>query len=676
MIHHGEIPVPFGGSQPATTDSGGLIGYLLVPVDLRRRTKKPAAAAIVVEKVGGKRKVPMRVKTLASILIFGVAGVGFAGDAIPAKTLRELKLGTIFLRVKAGTTWGSGSGFLIHSDGKSGYIVTNWHVVHLPLSLGPAKKTSPASLASTIEAVFFSGTKEEVAYQAELVAGLPDEDLAILRVKEVRNLPAPLKLSAAAVLAETMPIFCLGFPFGKLLGVDNENPALTISKGSVSSLRNNKDGELVGIQIDGAMNPGNSGGPVVDKDGQIIGVAVAAIKGAQIGMAIPAAEVRKLINGRAVRANVHLAKADGKGAEIVIEVTLADPFNRLRAVAAHHVYADDAKEKPVLGQSKPLVGAASTALAVKNQKAIGSIRVPADKAVSYWFQIAYTGQDGVDQRLELVSLAVDPGRGLLLLQAKLDHLKGKALTVRFTAADESQRRKVVERVKSLVGNPLKSGLAGTIAGQTTVEVFPVNNPQGFVDRLAEIGRVTGVQGANIFLTVADAGTVVAKIPDLKKEPKHAGKPPVIIKDAPLWTLDLVKMKFPDKTAAGKIHGMDFSVEAVKLDAAGVLTLRQGKDFFPDASIQIFLGLKRGDAIEGKTFHIEPDSKPGKGTPSVHVKHKGPNDKLPRGQAFGSRYAMKLEFGTAKDGMIPSNIYICLPDDGQSMVAGRFYLKLE
>jgi hypothetical protein len=39
------------------------------------------------------------------------------------------------------------------------------------------------------------------------------------------------------------------------------------------------------------------------------------------------------------------------------------------------------------------------------------------------------------------------------------------------------------------------------------------------------------------------------------------------------------------------------------------------------------------------------------------------------------YAMKLEFGKAKDGMVPARIYVCLPDDGRSVVAGTFMLKL-
>src|SRR5438105_4150699 len=130
----------------------------------------------------------MKVATLALLAVFGLAEAAFAGDAIPAKSLRELKLGTVFLRAKVAKTSGSGSGFLIHAEGKTGYLVTNWHVVHLPVNSGPAKKTTLIFPATTIDAVFFSGTKDEVTYQAEIVASVPDEDLAILRVKDVKNL--------------------------------------------------------------------------------------------------------------------------------------------------------------------------------------------------------------------------------------------------------------------------------------------------------------------------------------------------------------------------------------------------------------------------------------------------------------------------------------------------------
>ena len=64
---------------------------------------------------------------------------------------------------------------------------------------------------------------------------MEEPDLAILRVRDVQDLPAPLSLPATSELAETMPVYCLGFPFGRLLAIGDSNPGLTVSKGSVSS---------------------------------------------------------------------------------------------------------------------------------------------------------------------------------------------------------------------------------------------------------------------------------------------------------------------------------------------------------------------------------------------------------------------------------------------------------
>ena len=56
----------------------------------------------------------------------------------------------------------------------------------------------------------------------------------------------------------------------------------------MSSLRNDSDGELSVVQIDGNLNPGNSGGPIVDTKGRLVGVAVATIRDGQgIGLVIP-----------------------------------------------------------------------------------------------------------------------------------------------------------------------------------------------------------------------------------------------------------------------------------------------------------------------------------------------------------------------------------------------------
>ncbi len=200
--------------------------------------------------------------------------------------------------------------------------------------------------ATSIQAVFSSGNADEVIADAEIVAALPGMDLAMLRVSGIKHLPKPVTLAADIELMETASIYSFGFPFGQLLSLSDGNPAVTVAKGSLSSLRRNKAGELVAIQIDGALNPGNSGGPVTDREGRVIGVARAAIKGAQIGFAIPAAEVLKLINGVIADSKVHVVRLGAAAPELHVEVTLADPLLRLRSIGFRYLARMPSKQNP------------------------------------------------------------------------------------------------------------------------------------------------------------------------------------------------------------------------------------------------------------------------------------------------------------------------------------------
>ena len=77
-----------------------------------------------------------------------------------------------------------------------------------------------------------------------------------------------------------------GFPFGKDLSLSNdEYPNVTVSTGHITSLRKIK-GELAAIQVDAQLNPGNSGGPVLNDRGKVVGIVVAGIDGTGIDFAI------------------------------------------------------------------------------------------------------------------------------------------------------------------------------------------------------------------------------------------------------------------------------------------------------------------------------------------------------------------------------------------------------
>ncbi len=139
----------------------------------------------------------------------------------------------------------SGSGF-ITEQGNNGTVVTNEHVV------------------SGCDSVLLSHKGEKI--KARIFATDPTNDLAILKAKIYSSFVYPVSLSDAKLLED---VIIAGFPLGKEVSA-----AIKISKGSVSSLAGYGD-NYSNFQTDAALNQGNSGGPIINKKGNVVGVAVA-----------------------------------------------------------------------------------------------------------------------------------------------------------------------------------------------------------------------------------------------------------------------------------------------------------------------------------------------------------------------------------------------------------------
>jgi Trypsin-like peptidase domain len=212
-------------------------------------------------------------------LVFLMMGVAAARANGPTRTeiAKMGKTATALVESKFGISRkAQGSAFCIHP---SGFFITNEHVVRQE---------------GSVSVVLNPGLKTQKVMPARVVRLDKELDLALLQVTAEKDLPA-LVLGADDKLAELAEVVAFGFPFGTALAQGkNEYPAISVNVGSVTSLRL-KGGELHRIQLDAVLNPGNSGGPLLDKDGKVVGVVVGGVPGAGVNFAIPVRHVAKFV---------------------------------------------------------------------------------------------------------------------------------------------------------------------------------------------------------------------------------------------------------------------------------------------------------------------------------------------------------------------------------------------
>ena len=156
-------------------------------------------------------------------------------------------------------------------------------------------------------------------------------------------------------------------------------------------------------------------------------------------------------------------------------------------------------------------------------------------------------------------------------------------------------------------------------------------------------------------------------PETKAPAAEPAKPAVAV-----WTLDAKEMRVPDVPVAGRLGGQPFALDKAEVSNTGTLSLRQGKDFVGDREVKVFLFLDKNRTPAGMTFEVTPATGPG--GPHVFASWKD-GDKMPTA-TFGEKYALRLEFGPEADGRLPGKIYLGLPDDAKSFLAGTFVADLE
>jgi S1-C subfamily serine protease len=198
----------------------------------------------------------------------------------------------------------TGSGFVIDGEG---HILTNNHVIegasHITVKLGESDKT----------------------YDAEVVGADPGTDVALLKVDAPAKELHPLTLGHSSELEVGDPVVAIGNPFG----LDR-----TVTSGIVSALQRQiqaPNGFSISnvIQTDAAINPGNSGGPLINSEGEVIGINSQIETGGGsngnvgIGFAIPIDTVRGEIKQLETKGEVEHAYLGIEGGSITPELSKA-----------------------------------------------------------------------------------------------------------------------------------------------------------------------------------------------------------------------------------------------------------------------------------------------------------------------------------------------------------------
>ncbi len=202
-----------------------------------------------------------------------------ADDDLPRPKVAEMgKAATAMVEVSRFHGKACGSAFCISP---AGIFVTNAHVME-------------GAMQSECTLVLNPALKTERKLKGKLLRLDKPHDLAILRVEGESKLPA-LALGSTEDLTETNEIIAFGFPFGTLLSENEiDPPAVSVNVGHITSLVGRRN-FMKRIQVDAALNPGNSGGPLLNRKGQVVGVVEAGIPGAQVNFAIPVTYVSAIV---------------------------------------------------------------------------------------------------------------------------------------------------------------------------------------------------------------------------------------------------------------------------------------------------------------------------------------------------------------------------------------------
>lgn len=208
------------------------------------------------------------------------------------------KRATALVQVTAAKSPSARTGTSFCIDG-AGWFITCGHVTN-------------RAADGKVRLILNTGEKDQKSVEAKVVRTDAEKDLALLKVTEAGSFTA-LSMGKVEGLVETMRVTAFGYPFGPAMALaEGAEPAISVSTGAITSLRK-KEGRLEVIQLDASLNPGNSGGPILDPEGRVIGIANAGIRGAALNFAIPVNQLQAFLSEPEVEFTAPSLNAESMG---------------------------------------------------------------------------------------------------------------------------------------------------------------------------------------------------------------------------------------------------------------------------------------------------------------------------------------------------------------------------
>jgi hypothetical protein len=300
---------------------------------------------------------------------------------------------------------------------------------HLPHHNQTPNKPKPPE--HVVHVSFYPGTPQEQKLPGTLVAFDDEGDLAALKVAGVRSPPTLLLQAEDSTLSETMPVH--------LFGYSQSAKNVGVSSGKVSQVRRDDLNEIDEIQVNGPMDQHTTGGPVVNSQGKLVGIARGAVSGKNFGFVIPFAQIDHMLRGSIVgglllghikqqgnqvtfngevwrydRENrvhkhgffelpeVSTVKITFPATEFQLVVLVADPLHKIKSASLLCAPSGGTPPRQEDGKWAPLSNPLKTPLVLAEKAASAILKFPAGTKLDqeYAFQVFYVNSDGQTVYLE------------------------------------------------------------------------------------------------------------------------------------------------------------------------------------------------------------------------------------------------------------------------------------